>query len=278
MRASFLSRELRQAMVSLRVVAIDDEDLALRRLQIALEQIPYVELVGVAQSGEEGLALIAAARPDVVLLDIQMANLDGFELVERLCGGHVPLVIFITAFPGFATRAFEVSAVDYILKPVAFDRLDAALDRARKTLRLIDAERRASDLRALVSALRTEAGADGADAYLGELWAERRGETVRVPVHQIDWIEADRDYVRLHARGGPLLTRGPLGDLQARLNPAQFVRVRRSALVRIEAIAAIRNRGYGNCRVLLSSGAEVKVGKTHLREVRALTTFPDFAG
>lgn len=261
-------------MVSLRVVAIDDEDLALRRLQIALEQIPHLELIGVAQSGEEGLALIAAARPDVVLLDIQMANLDGFELVERLCGGHVPLVIFVTAFPGFATRAFEVSAVDYILKPVAFDRLGAALDRARKTLRLIDAERRASDLRALVSALRTEAGAD---TYLRELWAERRGETVRVPVHQIDWMEADRDYVRLHARGGPLLTRGPLGDLQARLDPARFVRVRRSALVRIEAIAAIRSRGYGNCRVLLTTGAEVKVGKTYLREVRALTSFPDFA-
>ncbi|MDO9433753.1 MAG: LytTR family DNA-binding domain-containing protein [Pseudomonadota bacterium] len=265
-------------MVSLRVVAIDDEDLALRRLQIALDQISNAELVGVARSGEEGLALIAAVRPDVVLLDIQMANLDGFELVERLCGDHVPLVIFVTAFPGFATRAFEVSAVDYILKPVAFERLGAALDKARTTLRLVDAERRASDLRTLVSALRAESSARGADDYLTEIWAERRGETVRVPVHLIDWMEADRDYVRLHARGAPLLTRGPLGDLQARLDPSQFVRVRRSALVRVEAIAAIRNRGYGNCRVLLTGGADVKVGKTYLRDIRRLTSLPDFAG
>jgi DNA-binding LytR/AlgR family response regulator len=264
-------------MASLRVVAVDDEALALRRLEIALEQTPGADLVGVAMSGEEGLALIAAARPDVVLLDIQMANLDGFELVERLCGDHVPLVIFVTAFPGFAMRAFEVSAVDYILKPVEFHRLRSALERARTTLRLVDAERRAAELRVLVEALREEAAAEGGESYVTELWAERRGDLTRILVDQIDWIEADHDYVRLHARGGAFLTRGPLGELQARLDPARFVRVRRSALVRIEAIAAIRNRGYGDCRVLLSSGSEIKVGKTYLREVRALTSLSDFS-
>jgi DNA-binding LytR/AlgR family response regulator len=263
-------------MASLRVVAVDDEALALRRLEIALEQTPDADLVGVAMSGEEGLALIAAARPDVVLLDIQMANLDGFELVERLCGDHVPLVIFVTAFPRFAMRAFEIRAVDYILKPVEFHRLRSALERARTTLRLVDAERRAAELRALVEALR-EAAAEGGESYATELWAERRGDLTRILVDQIDWIEADHDYVRLHARGGAFLTRGPLGDLQARLDPARFVRVRRSALVRIEAIAAIRNRGYGDCRVLLSGGGEIKVGKTYLREVRALTSLSDFS-
>lgn len=256
----------------LKVLAVDDELLALRRLEIAMAEMADVDLVGTARGGEEALARIADLRPDVILLDIQMAGVGGFELIEQLTGEHIPLVIFVTAFANFAPRAFEVSAVDYVLKPVEFERLRAALCKARTTLRLADADQRATELRALVRTLRAQAGVGDEAAFVTEFWAERRGESVRVPVHQIDWMEADRDYVRLHAGGGPYLLRGPLSDLQARLEPGLFVRVRRSALVRADRIQAMRNRGYGDIRIMLAGGEELKVGKTYLREVRALFT------
>lgn len=256
-------------MSTLRVLAIDDEPLALRRVEIAVADMPDVKLVGQARSGAEGLALVQTLKPDVVLLDIQMSNLDGFELIERLADEGAPQVVFVTAHEAFAVRAFEVGAVDYVLKPLEFERLRAALARARRALAAADADMRAAELRSLVRALREEA-ANAEPAYATGFWVERRGEHVRAQAHHIDWMEADRDYVRLHTRDGPCLMRGPLATVQAELDPGQFVRIRRSAVVRTDRIRSIRNRGYGDVRVLLSSGEELRVGKTYLREVRRL--------
>ena len=119
-------------MNRLRIIAIDDEALALRRVEIALSQVPEVELVGTARSGRDGLAMIEALRPDVLLLDINMAGFGGFDVVEGLTAENAPLIIFVTAFDEYAVRAFQVSAIDYLLKPLEFDRLRAALDKARR--------------------------------------------------------------------------------------------------------------------------------------------------
>jgi DNA-binding LytR/AlgR family response regulator len=227
-----------------------------------------VLLVGQARSGREGLELVRAQRPDVLLLDIQMSNLDGFELIEQLEGDKPPLVVFVTAHEHFAIRAFEVGAVDYVLKPLEFDRLRAALARARDTLALADQAQRAADLRILVRSLRGELPEE--PAYASGFWVERKGEHVRTSVQHIEWMEADRDYVRLHTRDGPFLMRGPLGAIQEQLDPAQFIRIRRSALVRTDRIKSIRNRGYGDFRILLTSGEELRVGKTYVKDVRTL--------
>ncbi|WP_296598048.1 LytTR family DNA-binding domain-containing protein [Phenylobacterium sp.] len=256
-------------MPPLRVLAVDDEPLALRRVEIAVSDMPDVTLVGRARSGAEGLALVQALKPDVVLLDIQMSNLDGFELIERLADEGAPLVVFVTAHEAFAVRAFEVGAVDYVLKPLELERLRAALVRARRALSAEDAALRAAELRSLVRALREEA-ANTEPAYATGFWVERRGEHVRAQAHHIDWMEADRDYVRLHTRDGPCLMRGPLATVQEQLDPAQFIRIRRSALVRTDRIKSIRNRGYGDFRIQMSSGEELRVGKTYLRDVRRL--------
>lgn len=254
-------------MPSLRVLAVDDEPLALRRVEIALAEMVDVTLVGQARSGREGLELVRQLEPDVLLLDIQMSNLDGFELIEQLDVADPPLVIFVTAHENFAIRAFEVGAVDYVLKPLEFDRLRAALVRARDTLATADQARRAADLRVLVRSLRGEMEEP---AYASGFWVERKGEHIRTAVHHIDWMEADRDYVRLHTHDGPFLMRGPLTTIQEQLDPAQFIRIRRSALVRTDRIKSIRNRGYGDFRVQLSSGEELRVGKTYVKDVRAL--------
>ena len=137
-----------------RIFAVDDEPLALRRIELLLGRISGVELVGKALSGADALDAIDELRPDVLLLDIKMAGLTGFDVVERLSGPYVPLVIFVTAFDKFASKAFEIGAVDSVLKPVEYDRLSAALERARRSLSAIDAEDRLAELRDVVAALR----------------------------------------------------------------------------------------------------------------------------
>lgn len=259
---------LPSGMSPLRVLAVDDEPLALRRIELALLEMLDVTLVGKARSGQEGLELVRTLRPDVLLLDIQMSSLGGFELLEQLADDEAPLVIFVTAFETFAIRAFEVGAVDYVLKPLEFERLRAALVRARGALALADQARRAAELRAMVRSLRGEMADQ--PAYATGFWVERKGEHIRASVEQIEWMEADRDYVRLHTRDGPFLMRGPLSTVQEQLDPEQFIRIRRSALVRTDRIQSIRNRGAGDFRILLTSGAELRVGKTYVAEVRRL--------
>ena len=253
-----------------RVLAVDDEPLALRRIELLVMRIAGVELVGKAGSAVEGFERIAELQPDVVLVDIKMGGLSGFDMVERITGPLVPLVIFVTAFDEFATKAFEVGAVDYVLKPVDLPRLTAALDRARRSLSIVDAEARLAELREVVAALRAQAHMREAKRYETEIWAERRNEFVRVEVADLDWIAAERDYVRLHARGQTYLLRETISNLETRLDPQAFMRVRRSALVRIDRVTGIRKAGYGDFRVALADGSEIRVGRTYVSRIRRL--------
>lgn len=255
----------------LRVLAVDEEPQALRRLEIALGQMRGVQMVGTACSGHQALELIAAHRPDVLLLDIKLAGMGGFEVVEALKGPDMPLVIFVTALNAFAPRAFEVRAVDYILKPVEFERLQSALDKARSRLAAAEACQHAEQLQALLSELRAQAAGQAASPrYETEIWAQRRGEFVRVLVKDIEWVEADRDYVHVHAYGQSYMLRETMGSIQDRLDPEAFIRVRRSALVRRDCVAAVRLEGYGHFRARLASGAEIRIGRTYTKAIRAL--------
>jgi DNA-binding LytR/AlgR family response regulator len=257
-------------MSGLRIVAIDDEALALRRVEIALSQVPDVELVGTARGGREGLALIEKLRPDVLLLDINMAGFGGFDVVEGLTAANAPLIIFVTAFDEYAVRAFQVSAIDYLLKPLEFDRLRAALDKARTTLRLIDADERTAELKELIATLRRDRQPAEQPRYETELWAPRGSGFERVLVSQIDWIEAERDYVHLHTPGRSYLLRETMNGIQSRLDPDMFIRVHRSALVRIDRIGVICRPGYGRFSVQMTTGQEVPVGRTYVKKIRKL--------
>ena len=258
-------------MNRLRIIAIDDEALALRRVEIALSQVPEVELVGTARSGRDGLAMIEALRPDVLLLDINMAGFGGFDVVEGLTAENAPLIIFVTAFDEYAVRAFQVSAIDYLLKPLEFDRLRAALDKARTTLRLIDADERAAELKELIATLRRDRQQTAEQPrYEIELWAPRGSGFERVLVSQIDWIEAERDYVHLHTPSRSYLLRETMNGIQSRLDPEMFIRVHRSALVRIDRIGVIGRPGYGRFSVQMTTGQEVPVGRTYVKKIRKL--------
>lgn len=257
-------------MKPLRVIAIDDEPLALRRLEWCLEEVPDVALVGKTGNPQRGLELIRTLAPDVVLLDVEMPELSGFELIDalgELNGAPPPEIVFVTAFDNFAVKAFAVSVVDYLLKPVERSRLIAALERARVRRELRDAHARVQELREIIDNLRIERRNDTQKRYETELWIREGDARVRVPVEMIERLEADGDYVRLHVGQRVRLMRARLGDLAERLDPARFVRVHRSEIVRHDLISAIRRHESGRTFAVLAGGREVPVSRRYVSRV-----------
>jgi DNA-binding LytR/AlgR family response regulator len=254
----------------LRIAIVDDEPPALRRLNMAIEKAGDAVVVGQACNGEEALALIRQGGLDVVLLDIRMPGLSGLDLARAIDRERAPIFIFVTAFSRFAADAFELAAVDYLLKPVEFDRLHAALDRARRALQGREASSRIAELEEVVAALRAEESEAPDSGFAEEIWVPDRGDRLRLPVSLIDWVEAERDYVRIHSRGRSFLVRKAIRKLQAELDPEDFLRVHRGALVRRDRIVRLARRPGGPSAVVLQSGAEVPVARRQAAQVRRL--------
>lgn len=255
--------------MTLKVFLVDDEPLARRRLTLMLRELPDLTVVGESDGGEEALANIAALKPHVLLLDINMPGLDGFELSGMLQGPSPPAIIFVTAFKHHALRAWEEEdASAYLLKPVSFKRLGAALARARTQLRARDAEERVAELTGILRTLRAEPPA--ASPYDTEFWAQRHGALVRLKTARITWVEAERDYVRLHATDGSMLLRETITNMLTRLDPEIFVRIHRSSIVRLADIEAVQQGVNGALRVVLASGVTRPVGRTYASHLRAI--------
>lgn len=248
----------------LRVLIVDDEPLALERLQLMLREHPNVEVVGEATDGDDAANKIAILQPDLVLLDIRMPARDGISLARSLADTPEVGVVFVTAFDEFAVQAFEVDAVDYLLKPVSPDRLRMAMVRGAR-----HAER-----------IRTGAGAEAplatgapvlADAvgeeYTSCLWVQKRHGMVRVDVTSIDWIEAARDYVLLHTATHSYILRVTMDGLARKLDPALMLRVSRSAFVRRDAVVSIERQGRAGLILVLADKAAVRVGTTFVKTV-----------
>jgi DNA-binding LytR/AlgR family response regulator len=260
-------------MTRLRVLIVDDEPLARRRLEILLREQDGVELVGAAADGLAARGLIAEQAPDVVLLDIRMPGMTGLEVLDAL-GPRGPIVIFVTAFDRFALDAFERAAFDYLLKPVEPSRLHAALARARGALQDRAAAERVQELEEVLRNLRSGSGSPTAAAgFDREIWIQERGRRISLPVAAIDWVAAERDYVRIHTGARSFLVRQAIGALAARLDPQLFLRVHRSSLVRCDRIVGIRHAG-GRGAITLSTGAEIAVSRRHMGALKRLTTSP----
>lgn len=256
-------------MQRLRVVIVDDEPLAIRGLKLELRRVPGVEVVGTAADGQSGLDLIGELAPDIALLDVQMPRLDGLQMADALSAGDAPAIIFVTAFGHFAVAAFELNAVDYVLKPINTDRLKAAIDRARIRLEQTTAAQRAAELTTVLEALRRDPTNPFERSDVSRsLWlSDARGRR-RLLMSSIDWLEAQRDYVRIHTDTQSFVQRGTLADLSRKLDPGQFLRVHRSAIVNLEALTGIERRGWGLVAARLRSGVEVPVGRSYLAELR----------
>jgi len=245
--------------MSIRTMIVDDEPLAIERLQMLCAREPRIALVGTAGDGEAALRLIEGLKPDLVMLDIAMPLLDGIG-VARAVGrlGIRPAVIFVTAFEGFAVEAFDLAAVDSMLKPVAHDRLTRAIDRVEAALR-----NRLPETAAPASEPQAE--------WAEEFWVPHRSELIRIAADQIDRIEAERDYMRLHVGAHSYLLHQTISSLEERLDPQQFVRLHRSHIVRRDHIARLRHDGSGVWFAALADGGEIRIGRTFLANARAMT-------
>ena len=252
----------------MRVVIADDEPLALRRLQIALDTMPDVEIVGVADDGKQALDLIDRLSPDIVLLDIRMPEMSGLELVDALDHPSPPAVIFITAYDSFAVEAFREGAIDYLLKPLDEDRLRIAIERAQLALQTRDASQRIAELREALTSLQREEAAREKPAYEEYIWVSSRGQVVRVPVDDVHWFEADGDYVIIHADRNHLI-HDSLRDLESRLDPQRFLRVHRGAIVCIQSVVGLDRSDFGAVRLRLVDGAEVAVSRSYKKATLA---------
>lgn len=255
-------------MTPLRVLIVDDEPLALERLRVAFQGIDGAEVVGSASDGSSALSAIETLSPDLVVLDVQMPGATGIQVAARLEDAHRPEIVFVTAFEHHAPDAFEVEAADYLLKPVKFDRLRQAVERARRRRRERDAAGRAAELETEVDALKA-AAAPSASPYDAEIWAPGRHGLVRVAVTSIDWIEAARDYALLHTPTKSWILRITMAALQTKLDPAVMLRVHRSAFVRKDAVASVGRPGKGLIALTLKDGTEVQVGPNYTRAVLA---------
>lgn len=244
--------------MAIRTMIVDDEPLAIERLQMLCAREPRISLVGTASDGEAALRMVEGLQPDLLMLDVAMPLLDGIG-VARAVGqsGNRPAVIFVTAFDGFAVEAFDLAAIDYLLKPVAHDRLVRAIDRVEIALaRMQD------------NPAHLVAGA--ANAWAEEFWVPHRSELIRVGTDQIDRIEAERDYMRLHVGGHSYLLHQTISSLEQRLDPAQFIRLHRSHIVRRDHIQRLRHDGSGVWFACLLQGEDIRIGRTYLSNAKAI--------
>lgn len=260
----------------LRVLTVDDELLALRRLRLLLHAMPHVELVGEASSCAEAIDCIDKLTPDLVLLDIRMRDGDGFDVLEWIGSRpNPPAFIFVTAFDHYAVRAFERAVVDYLLKPIERDRLAHAISRVHHQMRALEAEQRINEMQELLRNLRSAAAGRSATPYETEFWLRGASGLVRVPIDTIESASSEDDYVALHTPNGSHLLRGSLLQFEARVEPGQFVRVHRRWIVRRYAIAELRTRRTGGGEVNLTSGKKVPVGRAYLKRLRDSLRSPE---
>jgi two-component system response regulator AlgR len=248
------------ACAPLRTLIVDDEPLAVERLQVICARLEGVTVIGTAADGEAGLRLIEALTPDLVLLDMTMPLTDGLTVARTLATrSDPPAVIFVTAHDSFAVEAFDLDAVDYVLKPVSPERLQRAIQR--------------------VGTRRSQTGqGDGALAHrepesrwLSEFWVPHRSELVRIAATDVERIDAERDYVRLHVTGGQsFLLLQTITSLEERLDPERFIRVHRSCILRRDRIAGLRHEGLGVWSAEVADGATVRIGRTYLPAVKKM--------
>ena len=242
----------------LRVLIVDDEPLARQALRLLLEPDREVEVVGEC-GGVDAAAAVERTQPDILFLDIQMPEVDGFDVVEQIGADRAPTVVFVTAYGDHALRAFEVHAIDYVLKPLDDARFAKALAHAKSQARV------------------RRAGAGTRDAQLGALLRERSRTTHRILVRDrdrthvvdtdtIDWIGAADYYVEIHAGGETHLLRETMNELEQRLDPERFFRVHRSAIINLERVREIRALLHGDRQLVLADGTELRLSRARREE------------
>jgi two-component system LytT family response regulator len=259
----------------IKTLVVDDEPLARRNLRALLDADADIEIVGEAGSGAEALALMRRHSPDLVFLDIQMPELDGFGVLEQIEADALPVVVFVTAYDSYALRAFEFHALDYLLKPFDDARFEKALARAKLQV----GQQEIGDLsRRLVALLedreghaaQTEGAGGGATKYQTRFLIKSAGRVSFLKSEEIDWIGAEDYYVKLYAGRKSHLLRETMNEMESKLDPDRFVRVHRSSIVNLERVRELRQLFNGDYSVVLQDGTELKLSRSRREHLETL--------
>ena len=242
---------------NIRVLLVDDEPLAREMLREMLQNDPQVVIVGESCNGREALEAIRAHSPDVLFLDVQMPEVGGFEVLDSLGKGQIPYVIFVTAYDQYAVRAFEVHALDYLLKPFDQERFNIAWQRARVQIM----RDRTSGMDQRIVSLLEEMKAG--KKYLERLVIKANGRIYFLEANEIDWIEAEGNYVSVHSAKKSHLLRETISSLESQLDPKKFVRIHRSSIVRIDQIQELQPWFHGEYRIILHDGTQLTLSRNH---------------
>jgi two-component system LytT family response regulator len=241
--------------VKIRTLIVDDEPLGRERVRALLAEDPEIEIIGECKDGREAVAAIETLRPALLFLDVQMPEMDGFEVLEATAGEKMPVVIFVTAYDRYAVKAFEVHALDYLLKSFDRERFASALERAKEEIH----RGRESGIGARVAGLLEEI--QSRQKRLTRLVIKSAGRIFFLRVEEIDWIEGADNYVRLHAGKEKHLLRETLQSLEGRLDPERFLRIHRSTIVNIDSIQELQSLFHGDYAVRLRDGTELTLSR-----------------
>jgi len=243
--------------VKIRTLIVDDEPLGRERIRALLSGDGEIEIVGECSDGKQAVAAIETSKPDLVFLDVQMPELDGFGVMEAISGDAMPAIIFVTAYDRYAVQAFEIHALDYLLKSFDRERFRSALNRAKEEIRRSRAGEWNERLTGLLEDLQAK------KRYVARLAVKTAGRIVFLRVEEIDWVEAADNYVRVHAGRESHLIRETLQSLETRLDPEKFLRVHRSTIVNLERIRELRPLFHGDYALLLRDGTELTLSRTY---------------
>ncbi|HEU4797102.1 MAG TPA: LytTR family DNA-binding domain-containing protein [Pyrinomonadaceae bacterium] len=242
----------------IRTLIIDDVSLARERLKRCLASDPEIEIVGECDNGQKAVADIRSLAPDLIFLDVQMPALDGFGVLEALKGQRAPEVVFVTAYDEYAIQAFDVNALDYLLKPVDCERLSIAVERAKSRLAQSTRDDRLDHrFRAMLEDIKT------GSKYVKRLTIKLTGRTILLPTDEIDWIETHGNYLKVHAGRESHLIRGTMQALETKLDPEKFVRVHRSVIVNVEKIKEMYPRSNGDQDLVLRNGQQLMLSRNY---------------
>jgi two-component system LytT family response regulator len=256
--------------MTIRTLIVDDEPLARERIRTLLETDVEVEIVGECGDGRSAAAAILESDPDLVFLDVQMPEMDGFAALEAVRGRSAPVVVFVTAYDEYALKAFEVHALDYLLKPFDRPRFLSALGRAKRRVRAD----RDGGLAEGIERMLEEVRASGPDRWLEQLVVKSRGRIFFVRTEEIERVTAAGNYVELHVGGASHLIRGTMKGLERRLDPSRFARVHRSHIVNLRRIREIHPWFNGDYRIVLAGGDEITTGAAYRERMRQVLDNP----
>jgi two-component system, LytTR family, response regulator len=254
----------------IKTLIIDDEPLARRNLRLLLEKDPQIEILEECRNGREAVKAINALSPDLIFLDIQMPEMDGFDVLARVGPEHIQAIIFVTAFDQYALKAFDVHALDYLLKPFDDERFARALERAKSQIEAREIDRLSKRLLALLEERDSARKGSRQQAnYLTRVMIKVSGRVTLLKVDEIDFIEADGNYAKLHVGRKAHLLREKMHDLEKRLDPAKFVRIHRSVIVNLDRIKEMHPHFNGDYIVVLEDGRKLRLSRTRRENLEA---------